>query len=102
MNVMRYEGECQPRIGAAFRFGFLCIWGVVSVCAILIIDSGFELLGQMRWLALGGFVFLTLLLLVGIWPICCTKGFQRWSIRDGVIEYESPTPLLGESFHGIT
>ena len=93
-----YEAEIQPRISAIYQLIFVCIWSVISVCVILIIDSRFGWLGPMRWLTVAGFAFLILLAWVALWPICCTKGFQRWSIRDGVIAYETPTPILGESF----
>jgi len=95
---MDYEAEVQPRIGAWFRVVFLCIWGGIVVGAILIIDSRFGLFGPMRWWAFGCVAFSVLIVLIGTWPICRTNGFQRWIIRDGVIEYESPTPLLGDSF----
>lgn len=94
---MTYEAEYKPRMGAAFQFAFLCVFALVLFYGVYFVDSRFEL-ESIRWLVYACAALSVIIGLVATFRVIRSNGMQRWIIRDGFIEYESPTPFLGESF----
>ena len=94
---MTYQAEYKPSTRAAFQFGFLCVFALALFCGVYFADSRFGL-GSIRWLVYGCAALPVIIGLVTTFCVSRSDGLQRWIIRDGFIEYESPTPLLGESF----
>ena len=94
---MTYHAEYKPSTGAAFGFGFLCVFAPALFCGIYFADSHFGL-GSILWLVYGSAAIPVIIGLIATFRVSRSNGLQRWIIRDGFIEYESPTPFLGESF----
>lgn len=94
---MTYQAEYKPSTRATFQFVFLCLFALALFCGVDFTDSRFGL-GSVRWLAFGCAAIPVIIGLVATFRVGRSSGSQRWIIRDGIVEYESPTPLLGESF----
>lgn len=94
---MNYRAEYKPSTGAAIQFVFLSVFALALFCGVHFVDSRFEL-GFIRWLAFGCAAMPVIIGLVITFRVSCSNGLQRWIIRDGIIEYVSPNPILGDSF----
>ncbi len=94
---VNYSAEHRPRFPAAVQFAFLCLFVPAFFYGIYFIHSRYSF-GIPLWFVFGCVALPVSIALAAAFRIAGTKGAQRWSIQDGIVQYVSPSPLLGSSF----